>query len=146
MHVAIFRGNVEIARQCELRIGGQFFAKPRAQRVEPGQLVSVFVAVDGLPVRNVGADKTHARHGRGDQAFLRIGEMRVAADHIGQRFARQQRNTVVGFLPGEGDLVTGCLDFRMRKIVIFEFRFLQANKVGFAGFKPFEQLRQADLQ
>ena len=81
-----------------------------------------------------------------DQAFLLVGEMRVAANHIVNGLAGEQGDAVVGLLAREGDLVAGCLDLCLREIVVFQLQFLQAQYIGLGGGQPVEQVGQADLQ
>ena len=146
MHVAIVRSDVKVAGERQLRISGELLGEPFVQRCQPGELVVVLIAADGLAVRYIRTDDAHTADGRGDQALLRIAKMRISADHVGEFAACQQSNAVVSLLPGEGDLVTGCLDLGSRKVCVFELRLLEANDVGLLRREPLEQLRQANLQ
>ena len=141
MHVSVFRGDVEVSGQNQLRVLGQLFAKPGFQRRQPGQFVRIFLAADRLPVRNVGADDADAIYCCSDQAFLRIRKMWVAVGDIGRRLTRQQGDAVVGFLPGENNLIASRLNRLLREVVVFELCFLQANNIRLLRRKPFKQLR-----
>ena len=141
-----FRGDIEVAGQHQLRAGGQLFADPGLQCRQPGQFVRVFFAADGLSVGDVGADDTNAIHRGSEQPLLWIGKIRVAIFDVARRLARQQGNAVVGLLPGENDLLTRCLNFPLREVVILELGFLQAHDIRLMHSKPFQQLWQAHLE
>ncbi len=146
VHIAVVGGDVVVAAQGELRVFRQLLLQPDDQGIEPAQLVVVLVATDFLAVRHVGADDARAVDRAADQAFLLVGEMRVAANHIVNGLAGEQGDAVVGLLAREGDLVAGCLDLCLREIVVFQLQFLQAQHIGLGGGQPVEQVGQADLQ
>ena len=146
MHVAVVGSDVEVAGEHQLRVRGDFLGQPFFQRGEPVELVGVFFAADLLPVRHVGADDAQITDSRRDQAFLRVGVMRVAANDVGERRAGEQGDAVVGFLPGKSDVVASGLDLGLREVVILELGLLQADHVGLCGRQPVQQLRQANLE
>ena len=59
---------------------------------------------------------------------------------------RDDGDAVVGFLPRKYRPVSGLFDFLQWKIMVLEFRFLQADRIGLLARQPVEQLRQANLQ
>lgn len=118
-YVAVFGGDVEIAGQDEFRVCYQLFGQPRLKRCEPGEFVFVLLAANCLTVGEVGADDADVADCCGNQALLRVGEMRVAADDIRRCCACQQGHAVIGFLPGKGYLVASRFYFLSREIVIF---------------------------
>jgi hypothetical protein len=103
--------------------------QPLAQRGQPRQLVDVFVGIDRLAVRHVGAHDAHAVDGGGQDALLLVLEARVVLHHVGDRQLRQDRHAVVGFLAAEGDLVAGGVDLGHREFVVGELGLLQAEHV-----------------
>ena len=146
VHVAVVGGDVVVAAQRQPRVRGQFLAEPDRERVEPAQLVVVLVAADRLAVRHVGADDAGVADRAADQAFLLIGKMRIADQHLADRLAREQGDAVVGLLPGERGVVAGGLDLGQRERGVLELQFLQADDVRPGFGQPVEQVRQPDFQ
>jgi hypothetical protein len=53
VHVAIFRGDVEVANDGEQGMAGELVGQQAAQRGQPLELVAVFVGIDPLAVGHV---------------------------------------------------------------------------------------------
>ena len=146
VHVSVFRGDIEVAQQHQLRVRRQFLRYPGAQRVQPAHLVGELVATRSLPVGEVAANHAHAGHRARDHARLLVGKARDVAHGVGSVHARQQRHAVVGLLPEPLRPVARRLDLRGRELVVRELGLLQHDGVHRVGGQPVQQLRQAHGQ
>ena len=146
MHVAVVGGDIVVADDGQLRVLQRFFGQPVVQGGQPAQLVLVFVRVDALAVRHVGADDAHATDGGGQDALLRIFIARVVLHHVGDRQLRQDGHAVVGFLAAEDHLITSRLDLGDGELVIRELGLLQAEYVDRVVGQPLQHLRQAHFE
>lgn len=150
VHVAVFRRDVVVAEQRELRVALQLGAQPRLQRVEPLHLVDELVGVERLAVREVGGHDAHAVDRRGDHALLRIVEAGDVAHDVrfvdDERVAREDRDTVVGLLAREPAAVTGRLEIGAREFLVRQLQLLQAQYVGAALREPVEHVLFADVE
>ena len=106
----------------------------------------ILVRVEALAVGYIGANHTHAVYRCRDHALLRIDVTADSLFYCVGRVARDNGDAVVGFLPRKYRPVSGLFDFLQRKIMVLEFRFLQADCIGLLARQPVEQLRQANLQ
>ena len=146
VHVAVVGGDIVVAHDGQLRVLQRFFGQPVVQGGQPAQLVLVFVRVDALAVRHVGADDAHATDRRGQDALLRIFIAGIVLHHVGDRQLRQDGHAVVGFLAAEDHLVTSRLDLGDGELVIRELGLLQAEYVDRVVCQPLQHLRQAHFE
>jgi len=77
---------------------------------------------------------------------LLIGIARVVEYHVVDRFACQQRDAVVGFLPDKGDVIARRFNFVAGELGVFQLQFLQAQHIRLGFGQPVEQMRQTDFE
>ncbi|MEX8517795.1 MAG: hypothetical protein AB3X44_04635 [Leptothrix sp. (in: b-proteobacteria)] len=51
-HIVVFRGDIEVAHQHQLRVLLQIFRQPALQRLQPGELVDKLVSVRSMVIQN----------------------------------------------------------------------------------------------
>ncbi|MNS46147.1 hypothetical protein D3C72_786320 [compost metagenome] len=155
VHVAVFRGDVEIAEQRQLGVARHFLAQPAGDGLEPVELVDELVRIERLAVREVGADQAHIAVGGGHHALLGVLVAGDVAHHVcGHRHgavAGDDRHAVVGLLARVDAMEAGRLEFGQRVLVVGQLEFLEAERVdGRAGGvlrgEPLQHLWQAHLE
>src|SRR5690606_18415484 len=65
--------------------------------------------------------------------------------NVFDRTARKDRDAVVRFLAGKGAIVARGFEFQLRKILIDDLRFLQANDVRLCCVEPRKKLRHTHV-
>ena len=144
--VAVFRSDVEISEDRELRMPRQLIPQPLAQSRIPLELVLVFVRADGLAVGGIQAHDAHAADGRRNDALVLVDEPWDSRLHVVERAAGQDRDTVVSLLPRKCSRITRGRQFVARKFRVLELKLLQAHHVRLRGVQPVDEMAEANLE
>ena len=159
-HVVFVKGDVVVAHQHQVRVGGQLVLHPAAQGGEPLHLVLKLVASGLLPVGEVGAYHPHSRRvrraarqrkGAGDHAGHVVLKPGDVLDDTAGRGAREKGHAVVGFLAEPLRLVADGLKRIGGKLVVGKLELLQCQNVHRRTRRlligqPVQHLRQAHAQ
>jgi len=146
-HVVVGRRDVEIAHHHQLRVPRQLAFQHPARSLQPAQLVGELLGAHGLAVDHVEIDDAHTVHGGRDHPLLRIVEARDPGLHVLQRVpARQDRDAVVGLLPGKDAAVAVACEHVVGEAQVLELGFLQRDHVRRGLAQPLLQVRQAHVE
>jgi len=146
VHVAVVRRDVEVAEHDHFWKALQLGREPVVHLREPIEFVRIFFAADRLAVDDVQVDDADVTDRRDQDAPLRVGEAADVGDDVARRLARQQRDSVVGLLPGKHAQVAKAGQLGIRKLRVFEFRLLQRDDIRRRLREPGAQVRQTDVQ
>src|SRR5688572_11259063 len=125
---------------------GRLFRQPAPQRFQPFEFVGEFLRARRLAVGYVEIDHPVAANGGGEYPSRRVVEVRDVADEVRHRRARQQRDSVVGFLAAEYAVIPRGGELRMRKVRVLHLGLLQCNDVGSDLGQPLHELFAAHPQ
>jgi hypothetical protein len=128
------------------RVRARFDAQPSVQRLQPAQLVRVFLSAAGRAVGHVQVHDAKSIERRGEQPTRRVVALRDARHHRCARRARPERDAVMGFLAASDRMVAVCRELVMRKIGVGEFHLLQREHIDRAAPEPLQYLWQAYAQ
>src|SRR5690606_26780465 len=146
VHVAGIGGDVEVAQHHHFREALQFGGEPVVHRVQPAQLVGELLTAHRLPIHHVEVDDADPVDRGGDHPLLVVLEAGDAHLYVQRGQPAEDRNPVVGLLATEHAAVSGGGEFGVGKAVVRQLGFLQPDHVGAGGFKPLQQVRQADVE
>ena len=127
-------------------MGGKFAFHKLRQCGKPLPFIVKFRAVQGFAVYAVHVYHAHAVDGGGNHAPLRVvGHIGQSDADIGRLVAADDGNTVIGLLACPNGVPAAQAESGGRKIVLFQFDFLQCQHVGAVFGKPCGNLRQAHV-
>ena len=98
VYVKVGGGDVVVADDDEFGVFALQVVNVAGDGVQPVQFVGVFFVADRFAVGDVEVQHAHVADVCRDSARLFVGITRYAAHHVGERFAREQGDAVVGFL------------------------------------------------
>ncbi len=110
------------------------------------QLVDKFFRTHLGAIYHIQIDHADITDGRGQDAPLRVIQAIDIGHAIHGRFAAQDGNTVVGFLPGENTVIPGLKQGFCRKFVVGQLGFLDGQDVRPGQVTPGQQVRQAHTE
>src|SRR5205823_9547687 len=128
VHVAILGRDIHVAEHGE--VWYLDFLQPARELAVPTQLVRVFRSTRRFAVRRVEAHDAHAIDGSSNAALRIVDEVRYAMRYLGDRGAREDRDTVVGLLPAIHGFIPRAAQFSDGEIRVLGLGFLQAGDVG----------------
>ena len=146
MHVAVFRGDVEIPDHRQLGVIGQFRLQVIPQLGQPGEFVGIFVAAHGLPIGHIQVHQPQRADGAGQHALLRILEARQAGAHRADRQAAEHRDAVIGRLAGVNRLIAGRAQRLDRKLGVDQLGFLQGQHLHGVLPQPVQHMREPHVE
>src|SRR2546429_290151 len=142
-HVAVLRGDVEVAAEHHRLVGLGGGLEEGAEAAIPVELVGVLVRADLLAVRPVDTHDREAGDTRHQKASLGVVALvrEPSRDRLGAG-ARQDRHAVVGLLTGDQGRVAEPRELGERELVVGDLRLLEAHDVGPPPLEPREEARQ----
>ncbi len=144
--VTVIRCDIEIANGHKPFMRLHLLLDVFGDLAQPEQLVCEFIAADFLSVHHVKIQYAHTIDGYTQYASLRVVQFRHIGFHLAGFVPADDGHTVVGFLTGVHDVITGSFDIIARKVLIGQLGFLQTQDIRFSGHQPVEHLRQTDLE
>ena len=146
--IAIIRGDVEVADDADvvgrLCVRGEISMKA----IEPPQLVLVVVVIEAPPIRYVAAGHPKSGTGRPQNARIGIGIIAIekVRTDVFKADSAQDRDAVPLPLSVVRALVASVGELVVRKVLVAELRFLQAQHVGPQELQPLQHPRHSHVQ
>ena len=118
------------------------------QPIKPAQLVLIVIIVEGATVGDIAARHSDATTCRPRNTGIGIGLNVVteAADRVFNSDAAQDGDPIPATLTMVKGLITHRLEGHGRKRIVGELGFLEAQDVGFKGFKPALDTSEPSIQ